>query len=566
MELQRLPQARLDAAAVAVFALLVLCMWVWYGLRSGLGYETAFPLESESDRRGLYYYADSLRRFTSFFYHLSYVAGTWVGETGSYVPFQLTYAMLWLLRGTLVFQIVRMLGDRHGAISFLAGAFTVLHAADASLNWVGQLNQFGFIFWMLLSFVALLKAFELERRLLLAIPIAVAATQFGRICIYSYESPLPLIFSVPVLVMLLFVGWSWRKFLLLLIYFSLPLQYCWRWLQAKFDRSIEDTYQFTVLRKDWNAFSILGDWASNVWHSLAFWQWPRTVPDSIDTQFMLVAVVCASAAAASLIVMLLWIRRTTEPAAATTNGFRLEKRLLVLGLAMVALSFPAYLLLDSATSHWRTQLLSGPGAGIALASLVALVARGPWRAPRLGTWLASVLSGAIAATAVVASQGSAFRHRLDWEKHREVVAAALTAAPRVKDGTVVLLVNHRPEPLVFAHNLWWDYAVRLAYPRQLVTGIYYDKPREIAPGIKASFEDAYVFIESEAPVLIKMAKLDQVIVLEALANGRVSVAPSLPDWLDVAPEHRHQYGPHNRIGPWPPDARALRRFGPIERE
>lgn len=561
MSVPTVPHARKDAVVIGVYLALVICMWAWYGLHSGFGYETGFPLESESGTRGRHY-GDHMRRFTTFFYHHPYVVGAKLGYAGSYVAHQLTYALLWLLRGVLVFQLVRMLGDRAGTVAFLAGAFTILHAADGSLNWVGQLNQFGFIFWMLLSFVALLTAFNHERRLWLAIPMAVVATQLARICIYSYESPLPLIFAFPLLALTLFMGWSQRKILLLAIYYSLPLQYCWRWVQSKLDRSIEDTYQFTVLREDWGVFSIFGDWIRNVWHSLAFWQWPRTIPEAIDREFVLVVALFSLAALAMLIAPLFWTYRSDR--STPENALRFELRLLTLGLAMVILSFPAYLLLDSATSHWRTQLLSGPGAGIALASLIALATR-RLASPR-AVWARAGFVAAITVAAVTASQGSALRHRGDWESHRTVVSTMLTTAPRVAGGTVVVLVNQRQEPLIFAHNLWWDYAVRLAYPNLEVTGILFDKPGQIAPGVDLYLGDSTLSIDSDAAVRITSAELSQLLVLQALPGNRISVARILPEWLGFPPGHRHLYRPDKRIGTWPPDPRAVRRFGPIERE
>lgn len=553
--------AGLYATAVVTFAVLVVCMWAWYGLGSGMGYETSFPFSSETTDRGRHFGMD-MRRFTSLFYHFAYVLGAWIGLAGSYVPYQILYAALWLLRGVLVFHIVRMLGDRRGVVAVLAGAFTILHAADTTLNWVGQLNQFGFIFWMLLAFVALLKAFELEHRLVIAVPIAVLATQLARICIYSYESPLPLIFGFPVLAVTLFLGWSRRKALLLGVFYSLPLQYCWRWLMITLERDAESDYQRSVLRQDWSVSSISGDWVANVWHSLAFWQWPRIVNSATEPKFMLVAVVSAAVSAAVLLGAHLWITGSFRPGAAVDNPGRLQFRLLALGIAMVVLSYPAYLLLDSATSHWRTQLLSGPGAGITLASVVAIAAQ-RWPGGRHGTWVAAALIASIAASGVWSAQELGLKHRLDWDKHRAIVAGMLQAAPRVSDGTAVVLVNRRAEALIFGHNMWWDYAVRLAYPGRTVTGVYYDRPGEIAPGVRMSFAGKHVFIESDTGTLIDLAKLDQLLLLEALPGDRVRLAQTIPDWLGVPPGHRHLYRPQGRIQPGPPDQRALRRFGPL---
>jgi hypothetical protein len=554
-----LPYGRLDITALAVYAALVLCMWLWYGLHSGMGYETGFPLASESTGRGRHFGID-IRRFTAFFYHMAYDMGSRLGFAGSYVPYQITYALLWFLRGVLVLQLVRMLGDRRGVLAFLAGAFTILHAADASLNWVGQLNQFGFIFWMLLAFVALLKAFELQHRMLIAVPLTLIATQLARICIYSYESPLPLIFAFPVLALTLFLGWSWRRTLMLGVFYSLPLLYVWRWIGLALEPRSGSDYQFSVLRHDWSPLAIARDWVTDTWHSLAFWQWPSAI--AAEPGFRTVALACAAAAALAVAAGYLGIARWSRAEQGTAGAGGLEIRFLALGIALVVLSFPAYLLLENATNHWRTQLLSGPGMGIAWASVLALAAR-RWHRARSAAWLSAAVAAAVAANGAWASQASAFKHRMDWEEHRALVSAVLSVAPRIADDTVVVLVNHRAGSLIFGHNMWWDYAVRLAYPEKEVAGVYYDRPRQVAPGVRMSFADAYAFIDSDAEFSIDIARMDQLIVLEALPGGRVAVAPTLPEWFGIAPQHRHWYDPQRRIGPWPPDERAVRRFGPI---
>jgi len=554
---------RLYAAATAAFTVLVISMWAWYGLHSGMGYETHFPLHSESTDRGWHFGMD-MRRFTSMFYHLAYLISSWAGHAGSYVPYQIVYAVLWVLRGLLVFQIVRMLGDRRGGAALLAGAFTIVHGADTSLNWVGQLNQAGFIFWMLLAFVVLLMALELQNRLLIAIPLAVLATQFARICIYSYESPLPLIFGFPLLALSLFLGWSWRKALLLGVFYSLPLQYCWRWLSIYLNRNSEASYQFSVLRQDWGIGSILSDWALNVWHSLAFWQWPR-VSSTVDSSLSLVITAWSLIACGTLLAAFLWTRRTRRNTS-EHDGSGLELRLMSLGLAMVVLSFPAYLLLETATSSWRTQLLSGAGAGIAWSSALTLLSRRSWRRERAGGATASLITVAIVVAGVWAGQVSALKHRLQWEQHRTIVASMLAIAPRIPDGTLLLLVNRQPGPLVFGENVWWDYAVRLAYPNRKVSGVYFDAPGKTAPGARLRMSGTTVQLHADIDLAFSTATLSRALVFEWLPGDKLAVAPDLPEWLTVEPRARTDYRPRALIGPWPPDERAVRRFGPIARE
>ena len=553
---------RFYAVAVATFLVIVICMWAWYGLHSGMGYETHFPLQSESTERGRHFGID-MRRFTSTFYHLSYQIGSWAGYAGSYVPYQLVYAALWVLRGLLVVQIVRMLGDRQGGIALLAGAFTVVHGADASLNWVGQLNQAGFIFWMLLAFVVLVKTFQLEHRLVVAVPLVVIAAQLARVCIYSYESPLPLVFGFPVLVLTFFLGWSWRRAMLLGAFYLLPLQFVWRWLQISFSRDSEASYQFSVLREDWRIGSILSDWMTNTWHSLAFWQWPGAPSDSSAALYVVIAV-CAVIALATLLVAIAAVRPGHgQTVKSRTPGF--ELRLLTLSVAMVVLSFPAYLLLDSATSNWRTQLLSAPGAGIAWSSALTLLSRIRWQREWVGTTALSMLAAGIVVAGIWAGQVGAFNHRLAWERHRVVVASLLGIAPRVTDRTLILLVNRQATPLIFGENVWWDYAVRLAYPRQEVTGIYFDPGGSIAPGAHIRVEGATFKLGADIDLAFDAASVGQTMVLEWLPGDRLRLARGLPDWLSVESRLREEYRPQTLIGPWPPDPRAVRRFGPIKR-
>jgi hypothetical protein len=110
-----------------------------------------------------FFYVDLLRQFTSVFYHLSYLLGLAVGAEGSFVPSQLVYGALWLGRSVLTWLIVRALLPDKPALAIFAGLIVSLHAADAALNWVGQLNQFGFIFWTVLAFLFFVYAVKTSR-------------------------------------------------------------------------------------------------------------------------------------------------------------------------------------------------------------------------------------------------------------------------------------------------------------------------------------------------------------------------------------------------------------------
>lgn len=547
------------------YATLVIAMWAWNGLFSGFGYETAFPVSSEADP-GLksFLYGDAQRRFTSFFYHLAFVTAKLAGYDGSFVSYQLIYAALWLARGFLIYLIVCMLAEGMQVTAFLAGAFTIVHAADATLNWVGQLNQFGFIFWMLLGFYLVLRSFDASRSIQSAIAFSIASTFAAGLCIYSYESPLFLLAAFPILAISLFDSWSRRRILLVCVYYIFPAYYCISALYALLRGSRAGSYQFSVLRTDWGAWTILKDWLIDMRHAYAFWRWPgiwdsnpdAAVSSNVVFAFCLVGIV-------GLALGFFSVRMANPQLLGAAPQPRTLFKLFFLGVIMTALSFPAYLLLNDATSTWRTHLLSGPGVGVTFASLVVIAARSPWKSQRLGTVLVIVLSTMLVVQGVRTGQRLSAWHRTLWERHRTVIYEVLQIVPRVKPGTVIALVNHRSQPLPFDHNMWWDLAARLAYPKQAVVGIYYDKPGEPAPGVRVRLIQTKMEIASEFPTLFKEADLADFVVVDVWASGRLSIAEKLPDWFPASTEiERASYRPENRILSGPPDARAVRRYAP----
>ena len=95
-----------------------------------------------------------------------------------------------------------------------------------------------------------------------------------------------------------------------------------------------------------------------------------------------------------------WLNR--HPDAGSTGD---SWKLLLVGLAMVIFSFPAYLVLADASGSWRTQLLSGPGTGITLAAITNLTGKHLLRARRhLGAAFVVLFCGAVAVYGVRTSQ------------------------------------------------------------------------------------------------------------------------------------------------------------------
>ena len=58
------------------------------------------------------------------------------------------------------FLIVRRLFPTLPLLAYAAGALVIVHASDHALNWVGQLNQFGVMFWTLLAVYLLVVALQ----------------------------------------------------------------------------------------------------------------------------------------------------------------------------------------------------------------------------------------------------------------------------------------------------------------------------------------------------------------------------------------------------------------------
>jgi hypothetical protein len=123
--------------------------------------------------------------------------------------------------------------------------------------------------------------------------------------------------------------------------------------------------------------------------------------------------------------------------------------MLLAGVAALVMSFPAYLLLGSAATLWRTQFLSGIGAALVWASLAGLAASLlPRRWPR--AWVFLALGALVANSGVASALRYGQLHDQIWSRHRQAFEALLTVAPRLPERTVVVAFNvpthTRPSP------------------------------------------------------------------------------------------------------------------------
>ena len=267
------------AIVFASLAGLVLVLWIPFGPRNGLGYETAFPYMSETQSwwDGFFYRADPLRIYTSVFYNASYLLGRAAGVTGSFVPYQIVYAVLWLGRGVLTYEIVKRLVPRAGLLPYLAGVLVLVHASDGALNWVGQMNQFGMMFWLLLSVYLLVLAVTVESTELAAVWCVLSMVAV-RLCLWSYESGLGLVLLAPAIVLFARRGALSRARVLFALLYYVPAAYYIALNVQRYAEGDGSTYQESVSRSDLELLPMLRDLVFNVRASVQFWDWGDSPP------------------------------------------------------------------------------------------------------------------------------------------------------------------------------------------------------------------------------------------------------------------------------------------------
>ena len=542
------------------FVGLVLVLWVPFGLRSGLGYETAFPFMSERQSwwDGFFYDADPLRPYTSVFYQLSYLIGRVGGVTGSFVPYEAVYAALWFARGVLTYEIVRRLVPRAGLLPFLAGSLVLVHASDGALNWVGQMNQFGMIFWLLLSVYFLVLAVTVESGKWASLWCVLSLVGV-RLCLWSYESGLGLVLLAPAIVLLArHRSLTPLRVVYALLYYVPALYYVLLNI-ARYANGNGSTYQESVLRSDIGIRPILNDLAFNVDASLRFWAW-NDQPPAIGVWPVVVGLIGAGIVIVGGVAV--QSRADWRYRDDVVPGRQSLAAVAVVGMVLLVASFPAYLLLDSARSLWRTQFLSGIGFGIAIAAAVCLaVTLVGARRPRVAAAL--VLTAVVAYFGATASYGVANFHYHIWDRHRDAVADVLEIAPRLEPGSVIVYtgIPHSADP--FGDTMWFDMALKLAYPGVPLSGEYFYDDGGAAPGATLAYRRGrWVETGKGLPPSVLDATLANTLFISYGRNHpRLLAKP--PGRFRIADGGTPAYRPARLIENLPPDRRAIRRYGPL---
>jgi len=304
----------------------------------------------------------------------------------------------------------------------------------------------------------------------------------------------------------------------------------------------------SVIRKGANLAAVAGDWWFNIRASLTFWDWSRAPAEGH-------AAVLAPVAAAVVIGAGILVFRLDRSERVGLDTVRSWCMLLAAGVVSLVLSFSVYMLLDSARSLWRTQILSGIGASIVFASLLGLIGH-KFQSERAKA--AVLLAGAGVITYFGAT--SAIRlgalHRGAWEQHRMAMAEVLLNTPRVKPSTVVVLTNVPKDADPFGDAMWFDLAVRLSYPSTLVTGVYFYSDGTPARGntLRAS-HDGWRWDGSGSAPMVTNAPIANTVAIRYDLAGRGILEPELPAFV-CADCARDSYRPQSVItGPIDPSAR-----------
>jgi len=556
--------ARLDLRMVAAvaYALLVLAMWGTFSFSSGMPGETGFAFQSQTQSvwQG-FWYVDPLRPHTNTFYHVSYLLGEILGVTGSFVPYQFVYAALWWAKGCLLFVLMRRLFPGTVFIPYVVGALAVVHASDTALQWVGQLNQLGFTLWLLLSIYFLIASVEQSSKIRAAAYLVLAGF-FQYMCLWSYESPLFIILFAPFLIGFLLRPTFKRLWVTSIGWCAVPFFYIFLSLK-RYLHTAGTTYQESVLRKAWSVPALLGDLVFNVRASVSFWSWKPQSGYLSETDVHRLAAFATMVFVVAAMTFIFYKKRRSEAAADPDFDFATDWKLLAAGSVLLILSFPAYLALSDPRTLWRTQLLSAIGAAMVLGSAFALMAK-----PFSGRWVRDLVVMCMSALVVFYGASRAVERgaffRWNWHRHQVAIQEVIRDAPQIRPETIIALVGVPKENDPLGHDMWFDMALRLAYPKVPVAGVFYYS--DGAPGLgntlKLSANHWHWDGTTMAP-LVREASLEQTIVLEYRADGISRVLTELPEFVCAGGCSPELYNPGLRITGHTPSPIAVHRYGPL---
>ncbi len=516
--------------------------WGLFAGDRGLTFETHLITPCLSDVRACLMYVDELRPFNSLFMGLAYLLGD-----GSYFSFQVMYGLLWWGKGVVLFLLFYRIWPGHPLFAVLVGTVAIAHAADGALNWVGQLHQLGFIFLGVLSVYCLVEGY-LSTCLRGTIGWTVAALLALYVSLWTYESHFFILLIVPVMLYAVRPKRDHRFWFTTAVWYILPAIYAGLQLHRTLTKSFND-YQKTVLRSDLTPLAIAQDWLTHIGQSLQFWQWGSNTPViGVGVLAPGVAVLCVVAWAIALYLLLRLPGVTVQLPALSQLGAVTQ-----IGVLILILSFPVYVLLAGNVIFWRTQMLASVGAAIAIVGgislLTQLAQRGKGKA-----WAAIGLCTVILFYGIRTSVLLQGFHESRWKLHQNVMQQVSQLVPDIAPQTLILLTNlpkaYAQDP--FGLVMWFDVPLHLLYPGKQVMGYFVYETGE-HPSDNAWTFTPEGFVHPTITVPYR-----HVIALKYQA-GTLTLLPTFPT-AAIPQAGNPDYAPATRIQPRLPSDRTIRLY------
>jgi hypothetical protein len=478
-----------------------------------------------------------------------------IGVPGSYLGYQIVFGLLVWARAVLLFLIIFRTLPGSLWLAFTVGAIELFHAADGLTNWLGQINQHNYIFWLYLSFYCMVEAFR-GRRAAVKIILSVAAAVALYLCMWSYEAAVALACIGPIIIL---VGGkladrqriTWLDGLCLLIPWSVLAWYTFESVERYIVVGAQSTYQYGHLRKVFSVTQITKDLIFNLYHSLAFWTW---LPQRLSGP----AIGNGLLAAGAWLIAVLFAKRSRADMSVPPP--RMLVALLFSGFFGLVAALSVFMVLDVSRSLMRTQFLSAGAASLVWASLLWLVAH-PLRRYQLLSRLAPAVTVALVIFfgATAAYQYGNF-HKEQWDRFQAAYSALLRAVPDLLPDTILVMIAS-PERAPASEDLWFDAGLRLAYPQVQVKGTFWYANQEPIIGQDLMLTDgSWVwqrtgFFLSAEPIPFK-----NTVIVELNETAEVSVLEEVPSFISEDAQVRQAYRPHSRILCGSPSQTALNRY------
>jgi len=462
-------------------------------------------------------------------------AWIWPNDLRAYY---LAHGLYLSLSGVLVLLLCRRLAPARPLLGYLSGVFAAIWAPldFLRLDTVLLTGYAGFTLGSFASVVLFVESWVWS-----SVPLLAFAGLVGFVAARGFEGVLPVLAVAPVLLWALptvrpglararAAGWiaAWEA----LVVFAALLA-VWPVLHAP----TAGSYQTSALRLDLTPSAV----ASRMVRQFGYHLLP--VVTSPPRELATPAVPVAVAVFALGYVLL----RRADPADAEPDRRADLVRLSVIGLLLAAAGYSAFTLTGSILGAARTQFLSTPGIGIALAAAV-LIARSwlPRSSREVGTGLLAAWIVALAASRTVAMQTEWDLWRSRFPVQQGTLAGIIEKAPDLKPGTLIVLLDETaewPTTFTFRHAVEHLYAGHVLgmvwganeflYPTYFRADGVYMVPW---PVIREGWSVQPTFHRYDQLLVARLDPSGLVTVLEAWPTGEL---PPLPDG--------ERYDPHPLI-------------------